>query len=203
MTAKKKAPTGARSKLRAFFLANVGKVVDSYELRAAAGGITEWARRVRELRQHDGYQIHTDKDDSSLRPGQYKLVSKKPKPVIANGVSAETRAFVLDRNGFTCQMCGVGAGEPHPIDPSRTTRLHIGHIVDLSQGGSNDPSNLRALCSVCNGGAQNATLAKPDSVWLKGQVRRAHGESQLEVLQFLIQKFPKQSASILKAVNDK
>jgi len=46
---------------------------------------------------------------------------------------------VLDRNGFTCQMCGAVAGEPHPYDPSRKTRLHIGHIIDKSLGGSDAP----------------------------------------------------------------
>jgi len=52
-------------------------------------------------------------------------------PLPAN--SWETRALVLDRNGFTCQMCGAVAGEPHPYDPNRKTRLHIGHIVDMEK----------------------------------------------------------------------
>jgi hypothetical protein len=193
---------GARDKLRAYFLANVGKVLEWPELREAAGGITEWGRRVRELRQLEGFDIRTDKDDSSLKPGQYKLVSPKPRPVFSDAISKETRAFVLDRNGFTCQMCGAGAGEPHPTNPQMKTRLHIGHIIDLSQGGTNDPSNLRAQCSVCNEGAQNGTLPRPEAVWLLGQVRRAGGSEQLQVLQFLLRKFPKQSAELLSSVSD-
>lgn len=194
---RKDGQTGSRAKLRAYFLNNVGKVLNQYELREAAGNITEWARRVRELRQLEGYDIHTDKDDSSLRPGEYKLVSAKPRPVIDDRISAEVRAFVLDRNGFTCQMCGAGAGEPQPTDPTKKTRLHLGHIIDLSQGGSNDPTNLRALCSVCNGGAQNATISKPELVWLKAQVRRADGLSQLSVLEFLVRKYPRQTRELL------
>ncbi len=188
---------GARAKLRAHFLANVGRVMDSDELREVAGGITEWARRVRELRTEEGYQIHTHNDRSDLKPGQYILIDPTPQPAFERAISKETRAYVLDRNGFTCQMCGAVAGEPHPYDPSRKTRLHIGHIVDKSQGGTDGPSNLRALCSICNEGASNLTLERPSAQKLLIQVRRAKGGDQLEVLKWLVQKFPKQTKEIL------
>jgi len=45
---------GARTRLRVHFLDNLGRVMGSDELRAVAGGITEWARRVRELRTEEG-----------------------------------------------------------------------------------------------------------------------------------------------------
>lgn len=179
---------GARDKLRAFFLANVGRVVDSEELREVAK-ISEWARRVRELRTDEGYQILTHNDRGDLKPGQYLLNSSKPEPVISKDVSKETRAFVLDRNGFTCQMCGAVAGETHPYDQTRKTRLHIGHIVDKSMGGSDAPSNLQALCSVCNEGAANLTLDRPSAQKLLIQVRRANKSDQLEVLKWLSEKY--------------
>lgn len=188
---------GARQKLREFFLEHVGEVLDSYTLREVAGGITEWARRVRELRQFDGLNIHTDKDDSALSPGQYILVSAKQLPVFASAISKEDRAFVLDRNGFTCQMCGAAAGEPHPSNPHMKTRLHIGHIKDLSDGGESVPANLRALCSVCNEGAQNITLPRPEFIKLIAQVRRARGDVQLEVLSWLIRKYPDPARKLL------
>jgi 5-methylcytosine-specific restriction endonuclease McrA len=184
---------GARTKLRQHFLANLGRTMNSDELREVAGGITEWARRVRELRTEEGYQIQTHNDRSDLKPGQYVLTNPKPQPAFERAISKETRAFVLDRNGFTCQMCGAVAGEPHPYDQTRKTRLHIGHIVDKSQGGTDDPANLRALCSVCNEGASNLTLERPSAQKLLIQVRRAKGGDQLELLQWLIQKFPKQA----------
>lgn len=143
---------GARGKLRAHFLANIGRVMDSDELRAVADNQSEWARRVRELRTEEGYLILTHNDRSELKPGQYLLETPKPQPAFERAISKETRAYVLDRNGFTCQMCGAVAGEPHPYDPTRKTRLHIGHIIDKSKGGSDEPSNLRAICSVCNEG---------------------------------------------------
>lgn len=190
---------GARNKLRAHFLKNIGKVMDSNELRTIAGGITEWARRVRELRTEEGYQILTHNDRDDLKPGQYLLLDSAPKPAFERTISKETRAFVLDRNGFTCQMCGAVAGEPHPDDPNRRTRLHIGHIIDKSLGGTDDPGNLRALCSVCNEGASNVTLQRPKAEKLLIQIRRAPAAEQLKVLKWLISKFPKQASNELAA----
>ncbi len=189
---------GARSKLRKHFLANIGRVMNTGELREVAGDITEWARRVRELRTEEGYLILTNKDRSDLKPGQYLLLDPKPIPAFKRGISKEVRAFVLDRNGFTCQMCGAVAGEPHPYDETRKTRLNIGHIIDKSQGGTDDYGNLRAICSVCNEGASNLTLERPSSQKLLAQVRRATGTDQVEVLKWLVRKFPKQADSFLK-----
>ena len=181
---------GARAKLRAHFLANTGRVMEAEELRQAAGNTSEWARRVRELRDEEGYQILTHNDRSDLKPGQYLLADAKPVPAFERGISKETRAFVLDRDGFTCQMCGAVAGEAHPFDPARKTRLQIGHIVDKSMGGGDDATNLRAICSVCNEGARNLTLDRPSLQKLLIQVRRATGADQLEVLRWLLRKFP-------------
>lgn len=188
--------SGARDKLRAYFLEHIGEVLDSDTLREVAG-ISEWARRVRELRNEEGYQILTHNDRSELKPGQYVLENPKPQPAFAREISKETRAYVLDRNGFTCQMCGAVAGEPHPHDPSRKTRLHIGHIVDKSMGGTDDTSNLRALCSVCNEGAANLTLDRPSHEKLLIQIRRATGADQLKVLEWLMKKFPTQTKELI------
>jgi hypothetical protein len=198
MAAKSSREDGAKNKLRKFFLANVGKVLDSKTLQEVAGGASEWGRRVRELRNEEGLNIVTHKDRDELKPGQYILLSKKPLPAFERGVSKETRAFVLDRNGFTCQMCGAAAGEPHPYDNGRKTRLHIGHIIDKSMGGTDDASNLRAICSVCNEGASNLTLNRPDAIKLVAQVRRAPSKDQLDVLKWLVTKFPKQTGDLLE-----
>lgn len=186
----------ARDRLRKHFLENLGKVMSSKELQEVSGGISEWARRVRELRSEEGYQILTHNDRSELKPGQYVLEDPKPQPAFERDISKETRSFVLDRNGFTCQMCGAVAGELHPYDSTRKTRLHIGHIIDKSAGGTDDPSNLRALCSVCNEGAANLTLERPSSIKLLAQVRRATGKDQLELLEWLVKKYPQQTKKL-------
>jgi HNH endonuclease len=186
---------GARDSLRGHFLNNIGRVMNSSELREVAGGISEWARRVRELRTEEGYLILTHNDLSELKPGEYVLRNPAPQPAFERSISKEVRAYVLDRNGFTCQMCGAVAGETHPHDLTRRTRLHIGHIIDKSHGGTDEASNLRAICSVCNEGAANITLDRPSSTKLLTQIRRATISDQLEVLAWLNQKFPAQSNS--------
>ncbi|NJM07321.1 HNH endonuclease [Candidatus Gracilibacteria bacterium] len=172
--------------------------MSSEELREVAENKSEWARRVRELRTEEGYQILTHNDHSDLKPGQYLLEDPTPLPAFERGISKETRAYVLDRNGFTCQMCGAVAGEQHLYDPSRKARLHIGHIIDKSMGGSDEPSNLRAICSVCNEGASNLTLDRPTAQKLLIQIRRAPAQEQLEVLSWLLKKFPEQAKDRLE-----
>ena len=194
---KKSGRKGARSKLREHFLQNIGRIMDSAELRAVADYTSEWARRVRELRTEEGFQILTHNDRSDLKPGQYLLLDPKPIPAFERDISKETRAFVLDRNGFTCQMCGAVAGETHPFDPSRKTRLHIGHVIDKSLGGSDEATNLRAICSVCNEGASNLTLDRPSVQKLLVQIRRAPSQDQLTILAWLIKKFPFQAQQAL------
>jgi hypothetical protein len=180
---------GARHRIREHFLKNIGRVLGSDELRKISGNISEWARRVRELRDEEGYRILTHNDRADLKPGQYLLLIGKPQPAFDRAVSKETRALVLDRNGYTRRMCGAAAGEPHPDDSGRRTRLHIGHIKDKSMGGSDDAVNLQAVCSVCNEGAANLSLDRPALNKLLAYVRRATSADQRALLEWLQRKY--------------
>jgi hypothetical protein len=184
-------PIGSKEKIRQFLLANIGRVIESHELQAAADGAVQYSRRLRELRDEEGWPILSHNDSTDLKPGQYLLREKpslKTLPQFARTISARLRAEVLDRNGFTCQMCGLTPGE---IDPAtnRKVRLHIGHIKDKSFGGKDELSNLRALCSTCNQGAKNITAEKGSAIWLLSQVRRAGQDEQLTVYNWLRKKF--------------
>lgn len=187
---------GSKARLLEYLLDNVGQVLTSDELREASGNASEWARRIRELRDEQGYRILTHNDRSDLSPGEYVLVNTEPGPRRERGISKETRALVLDRDGFTCQSCGAVAGEPNPHD-GRPTRLQLGHWIDKSQGGTDDADNLRALCSVCNEGAANITRARPDHEKLLAQVRRAPGSEQVKVMEKLVRKYPNEASQIL------
>lgn len=187
--------TSVKSRLRAFLIANVGRVVTSRELQEVAAPASEWARRVRELRDEEGWPISTHNDDRNLRPGQYRLdriPDETPREEFRRGITQRVRAEVLDRDGYTCQMCGLGAGDVDP-DTGRKVRLHIGHIQDKSRGGTDDPMNLRALCSTCNQGAKNLTLEKPSHIWLLQQVRRANNADQFAVYEWLGHRFGPQT----------
>lgn len=180
---------GSKKRILEFLLANVGRVVSSKELFAASGGASEWGRRVRELRNEEGYRILSHKDRADLKPGQYLLESTKREPTFARSISKETRAYVLERNGYTCQMCGLAAGDPDPFGSNRTVRLTMGHIIDKSKGGDDSPQNLRAVCTNCNEGLQNAAPPKPDRLMLFAHVRRATITDQLALLEWLQKKF--------------
>lgn len=178
----------ARQLILDFLLANVGEIIEGRDLRDAGRGITEWARRVRELRDEYGYQIQSHKDSSDLKPGQYRLLSTKRIPAFNRNITKETRATVLERNGYTCQMCGLAAGDEDPYVPSRTVRLTMGHIKEKSKGGGDTADNLRAVCTNCNEGLQNIALPKPDQIWLLSQVRRAGISDQRALLAWLRKK---------------
>lgn len=179
---------GSKEKIRKFLLANVGKTVTSIQIRDAVGsGVSEWARRLRELRDEEGWPIRSHNDDAKLKPNEYILDGNPPikhDVAFTRNISAKLRHEVLARNGFTCQHCGLG---PDEIDPAtgRKARMHIGHIVDKSLGGKDEAMNLRTLCSTCNQGAKNITAEVPGVRWLKAQVRRAPRDDQKAVLDWL------------------
>ena len=183
------AKKSSRQRLLDYLLANIGCVIEGEELRRASGGVSEWARRVRELRTEFGYQVLTDKDRSDLKPGQYLLETTERRAAEPRAISKETRAFVFERDGHTCQMCGLAAGDPDPFDSSRVVRLTLGHIIDKSTGGSDEPNNLRAICNNCNEGLQNTAPPTPSRVHLLAQIRRATVDDQRAVLEWLEQKF--------------
>ena len=53
----------------------------------------------------------------------------------------EVRQFVYARDGGKCQYCGCSV---------ELNACHIHHALELSQGGSNHPSNLKTLCKGCH-----------------------------------------------------
>lgn len=181
----------AKKRIKQFFLDHMGEVVTAAQLQQVAAPVSEWARRVRELRDEEGWPIASQHDDVALKSGEYRLTGPPPDKAdlkFVRGISQKLRAEVLDRNGFTCQMCGKTPGDIDP-DTGRKVRLHIGHIVDKKLGGKDELSNLRTLCSTCNQGAKNITLEKPSLIWLLSQVRRATLDDQMKVKEWLDNKF--------------
>lgn len=58
-------------------------------------------------------------------------------------MTQELRRQIMERDDYTCQICGKYM--PDEVG------LHIDHIIPVSKGGKSIPSNLRVLCSKCNG----------------------------------------------------
>lgn len=183
-------PKGARTRLREYFEMNVGRILTSQELRQAAGDINEWARRVRELRDEEGMQILTHNDRADLKPNQYLLETLVRKPVISRGIGAKLRRQILTRNGFTCQVCGAEAGQESGCEPGKKCRLQIDHVIPISQGGSDDEGNLRAVCVYYN--KDKADVIRPASgqaISALAAIRKLPRSIQEEVYRFLAAKF--------------
>jgi 5-methylcytosine-specific restriction endonuclease McrA len=60
------------------------------------------------------------------------------------------RFQIFQRDGFQCCYCGR--------KPPEVT-LHVDHLHPVSEGGTNDPSNLVTACSHCNWGKADVLLA--------------------------------------------
>ena len=58
-------------------------------------------------------------------------------------MTPQLRKNIMERDNYTCQMCGKYM--PDEVG------LHIDHIIPIAKGGKSIPSNLRVLCSKCNG----------------------------------------------------
>lgn len=166
----------------------MGKVLKTGQIRKVAG-ISEYARRIRELRDEEGFQIKTHIDRADLKPGQYILETLERKPVIARTISPQLRNEILERNGFTCQLCGAGPGEPDPFNPNRKVRLHIDHITPVSQGGRGDKDNLRVLCSACNQGRSNVQSPTETALNIVAKIRKLSKSEQKEIFEILKRKF--------------
>lgn len=88
-------------------------------------------------------------------------------------VGKRLRFEVLKRDGFLCVYCGATA---------KATQLHVDHIVPVSKGGSDDPSNLTTSCETCNLGKSDVELHEANprvAVPLAEAVARAEAAAQL------------------------
>jgi len=174
----------ARDRIRKYFEENVRKVVKTADIRRVAG-ISEYARRIRELRNQEGMRIKSHRDLHYLKPGEYILETLERSPQFGEKVSAQLRTQILERNGYTCQVCGAGSGDTDPVNPNRKIRLHIDHIVPISRGGTSDPDNLRVLCSACNQGRANIQTPTESTKNLLARIRREPRKVQREVYEAL------------------
>jgi len=111
----------------------------------------------------------------------------------ARGVSNTLRRQILERNGSTCQVRGAGAGEESLCEPGRKCRLEIDYTTPLSQGGTDEEHNLRAVCVYYNKGKSNLKVpTSRDAISAMALIRRQPRNVQQEVYEFLAKKFGKQ-----------
>ena len=134
-------------------------------------------------------QIRSHVDLVTLKPGEYILETLDRMPAIERSISPQLRSEILERNGFTCQQCGSAAGDPDPYNPGRKVRLHVDHIIPISQGGTDDRDNLKALCSTCNQGKHNIQAPSETALNILARIRKLPRSNQKEVYEVLKKSF--------------
>jgi RRXRR protein/HNH endonuclease len=77
---------------------------------------------------------------------------------------ANTKAYVLTRDSYTCQQCH---------GKSKDARLEVHHIVFRSQHGSDEETNLLTLCKSCHDGLHAGTVHLKHIGKQKGGLRHA------------------------------
>lgn len=201
MTENDRKPPGTRTKLRHHFLNNLGQVIDAAEIQAVSGGIANLPGHIRHLREEEGFQIHSHVERNDLRPGQYLLETALPAPWFDPAIPEKTRTRLRASNNLHCQMCGAMGGEPDEYDPDRLLRLHIDQTSVDGPGEAESVRYTRVLCSLCHEGVSGTPLDHTTRLNLLAQVRRATGTAQLDVLAWLVRKFPTQAKRLLEALD--
>lgn len=85
---------------------------------------------------------------------------------------ANTKAMVLDRDGYTCQCCK---------GKRKDSRLEVHHIVYRSHGGSDDQSNLVTLCHTCHKGVHDGSISLKLKGLAKGTLNHATQMNSIRV----------------------
>jgi RRXRR protein/HNH endonuclease len=85
---------------------------------------------------------------------------------------ANTKAYVLTRDGYTCQQCR---------GKSKVERLEVHHLIFRSQGGSDEEANLLTLCKMCHDGLHAGTVTLKHKGLKKGTLRHATQMNSIRV----------------------
>ena len=143
----------AKAKMLGYLLDHVREFVPIGRLREVSGGVSDWARSLRTLRQ-EGWKLE------SVRSPSYGYILHSATKGEGNErgyINKRLRFQILERDKV-CQRCGRG--------PKDRVKLVIDHIipVDPPWNGKTEPSNLQALCEECNTGKKNFVAINPADV---------------------------------------
>lgn len=189
---------GAEPRLAAWlmFNAKMGDILTLKQLRDVLGDVSgpnvdeHFNRRFRELRKY-GWRVLSSRDARELKPNEYQL-ERVGDPIWLgkarfgkHGVSDKPRREVFDRDGRRCVVCGIGAAEPYPDDPTRKARLTVGHVVAGSLEGLNDIANLRTECSRCNEPVREEIARSESALELWPQIRSLKRSEKLRLLSWI------------------
>lgn len=147
-----------KDRIKAFLRAYVGEVVTRDDIDYVAK-IKEGSRRARELRDELGWPLESYIEDPLLKPGEYRLVSVDDADLMdprQRLYPENLRAYVFERDEFTCQSCGNDRVKAEAAG-DRRFYLEVHHVNAVAEqldalpaDQLNDESNLVTYCHRCH-----------------------------------------------------
>lgn len=147
----------------AFVALGIGKGHPLDELRAQMGLQPHEQQQMRKrISELNAFGFDAKRVSNRGRVHLYALLSTDPvRPSKSpHDISAKLRAQILHRANGRCQMCGRGVAEHGVV-------LVVDHKVPRDWGGSNEESNLWAICEDCNGGKKSFFASLPQDIMAK------------------------------------
>jgi hypothetical protein len=90
---------------------------------------------------------------------------------------ANTKAYVLARDNYTCNIC-----------KKKNSSLHVHHIVFRSEGGSDEQENLISLCKICHDKLHSGEITPKLKGKTKGNLKHATQMNSIRIQ--LLKLFP-------------
>lgn len=147
-------PGSGKRRIERLLFEQVGEVVTRDDLDYVAQ-IKEGVRRVRELRDEQGWPIDSHIDDPTLRPGEYRLLSADPadrRDPLQRLYSDDLRQRVFARDNYTCQVCrrdreaALAAGDTRFYLELHHRVAVADELAELPKERRNDEANLVTMC---------------------------------------------------------
>lgn len=143
---RKNSDLSGRDKMLSFLRQSIGSTVTGEEL-SYVSKISDWPRRMRELRTEFGWPIMTKNTGRPDLPvGYYVLVEDRQDEIHDRKIKTEDRVAALDRDGGRCVKCGWPENRSEGDTMRNCLELH--HFEHHAKGGKNTFDNLITLCNV-------------------------------------------------------
>lgn len=99
----------------------------------------EWRLKNAEKHRENSRRWRRENPEKAAASTRNKKAMRRQAP---GRHTADDVAAILKRQAFKCVECGVSI--------KKRVDRHVDHIIPLSRGGTNWPSNLQILCAACN-----------------------------------------------------
>ena len=193
-----RADGGKLKELRSFILSNPCRFIEVAELSTLCG-IDSWQPHLQYLIDCEGYDILVSPALAGNGPHCIFLKSDRQSLWYSEHIPTRVKRFIEERGDLACKSCGRTQGDADPTTSGRRLRLFVSQLVDPLKWSGPACQNIEVLCLACREGLEGFRIDRPSARKLKVQLRRAKGEDQLDVLRWLVKKYPDQARISLKS----